>query len=270
MRDCIGDKFILNDRVLATSEFDKSSLLKGKSLYEVISFYNRKFLYLEDHMHRLQNSARLEKLNIWLPKKEIAEKIESLLRLNNIDQGSVNAVLSFSEDTNFTAYINKPDYPDKEQYRQGVKASLFFAERKNPNVKLFDKDFRSKAGRIIRDNELFDVLLVDNNGYITEGSKSNLFFIHDNEILTSPEENVLPGITRKHILELCKRLEIPTLQEKIHFTMLNKMQAIFFTGTTTKVLPVRSVDDLLFQHHHPEVTRIMNAFENEITLLTSQ
>lgn len=183
MRDCIGEKFILNDRVLPTSEFDKSSLLKGKSLYEVINFYNSQFLYLEDHMHRLQNSASLGKLNIWLPKEEITEKIKSLLQLNNIDQGSVNAIINFSEDTHFTAYINKPDYPDKEQYRKGVKTSLYFAERKNPNIKLFDKDFRSKAGKIIRDNKLFD---------------------------------------------------------------------------------------LVFQHRHTEVMRIMNAFEGEIALLTSQ
>ncbi|MCK5838700.1 MAG: aminotransferase class IV family protein, partial [Bacteroidales bacterium] len=266
----IGEKFILNDTVLPTNRFDKSSLLKGKALYEVISFYNRKFLYLEDHMQRLQNSAKLGKLKIWLPPEEIAEKIESLLQLNNIDQGSVNTVLNFSKDTQFTAYINKPDYPNKEQYRQGVKALLFFAERKNPNIKLFDKDFRSEVGKIIRDNELFDLLLVDNNGFITEGSKSNLFFVHNNEIFTSPEKNVLPGITRKHILDLCKRLEITTRQEQIHFTMLNEMQAIFFTGTTTKVLPVRSVDDLKFQYNHPEIMRIMNAFEDEITLLTSQ
>ena len=155
MRDCIGERFILNDTVLPTNRFNKSTLLKCKALYEVISFYNRKFLYLEDHMQRLQNSAKLGNLKIWIPKEEIAEKIESLLQLNNVKQGSVNTVLNFSEDTHFTAYINKPDYPKKIQYRQGVKASIYFAERKNPNIKLFDKDFRSKVGKIIKDNELF-------------------------------------------------------------------------------------------------------------------
>ena len=52
MRDCIGCKLIYNDQILSTDLFDKSSFMSGIILYEVIAFYNKKYLYPQNALHK--------------------------------------------------------------------------------------------------------------------------------------------------------------------------------------------------------------------------
>jgi len=271
MRACAGDYFIYNDKILSTKEFDKSKLYRGKALYEVIGFYNKKFLYLDDHIKRFLRSASLAGLKIWINEDELAEKITSLPVINNINNGSVNVVFNYSDTNTFTAYINaSEDSPQPVNFAEGVSTRFYFWERENPNVKIFNRNFREKAGRIIREHHLWEVILVDKNGYITEASRSNVFLIKGELVYTSPVEDILPGITRKHILEICNNLNIKLVEEKIPYTRLGEMDAIFLTGTTSKVLPVKSVNDMEFDTSNHVVRKIMDAFDVEIESQTGK
>ncbi len=265
MRDCIGCKLIYNDQVFSTDLFDKSSFMTGVILYEVIAFYNKKYLYLEDHLHRLESSSSLAGLPLWIPIGEVRYRLLKLLEINDVEEGSINLVFNYSNDpVTFITYINKPHNPSAEHYIHGIKTQLHFDIRTTPNIKFFLQDFRERAGKVIRENNLWEVILVDKDDYITEASRSNVFMIKDNEVITAPVELVLPGVTRKHILELCHEMEMPVKERCVRYEELKEMDAVFLTGTTSKVLPVRYVGNWEFNPVHPLLVRIREAYEKEI------
>jgi D-alanine transaminase len=81
------------------------------------------------------------------------------------------------------------------------------------------------------------------DGVVLEGSQSNLFGVKDGVLLTYPRCNyILPGITRAMVLELAGRLGIPVREAPIYLDQLRQMDELFLTGTTTEVMPIRTVD----------------------------
>jgi branched-chain amino acid aminotransferase len=265
MRDCIGCKLIFNDQVLSTDLFDKSSFMSGIILYEVIAFYNKKYLYLEDHLQRLESSSRLAGLPLWMPIDEVRSRLLNLLKINDVKEGSINLVFNYSNDpVTFITYINKPHNPTAEDYIHGIKTQLHFDIRTTPNIKFFLQDFRERAGKVIRDNNLWEVILVDKDDFITEASRSNVFMIKGKTVITAPVELVLPGVTRKHILEICTDLNIPVQERCVRYPELKEMDAVFLTGTTSKVLPISHVGDWEFNSAHPVLVRIREAYEEAV------
>jgi branched-chain amino acid aminotransferase len=162
------------------------------------------------------------------------------------------------------AYINKPHDPGPDDFKEGVKTQLHFDIRTTPNIKFFLQDFRERAGRKIKENNLWEVILVDKEGQITEASRSNVFMIKENRVITAPVELVLPGVTRMHVIRICGENKIPLLEQKVKHTEISGMDAVFLTGTTSRVLPVRSIDNITFDPAHPLIRRIMDAYNQEI------
>lgn len=264
MRDCTGAYFILNGEILPTDKFDKSGFMGGVILYEVIAFHNHKYLYLEDHLERFEMSSRLANLPLWINKGELRSFILKLLEINSIDSGSINVVFNFTRNNTFVTYINAPSYPSDKDYQQGVRTQLHFDIRTTPNIKFFMQDFRERAGKRIAENNLWEVILVDRNGCITEASRSNVFMINDGQVITAPVELVLPGVTRKHVIRLLKEMGVTVTEKCVKYTGLDNMDAVFLTGTTSRVLPVGTIDEKVFNPSHPIIIRLIEAYDQEI------
>lgn len=112
---------------------------------------------------------------------------------------------------------------------------------------------------------MYEVLLLNDRKQITEGSRSNVFFLDkDNCLITPPEQDILPGITRKYVLEICKQKELEVIHRPIHLEELSEMKACFISGTSPKILPVWQVDGFQFKADHPELKMIMDEFEGII------
>ena len=104
----------------------------------------------------------------------------------------------------------------------------------------------------------FEALLVDSNGYIPEGSRSNIFFIKGDTVYTAPKGDVLLGITREYILKTCKELNIRVIEENIHICDLAKLDGAFMSGTSVNVLPIASIDDIKLNSVDNEIIRAVN------------
>lgn len=88
-----------------------------------------------------------------------------------------------------------------------------------------------------------DGLVLDVDGFVSEGSGQNVFLVHDNVIGTPPVgDSILAGITRRCVLELAADLRIPAREQRIPREMLYTADEIFLTGTVAEITPVRSVD----------------------------
>lgn len=267
LMECFNKFFIENDKIKGIDLFEESFLKEGKSLYEVIRIIDGAPLFLKSHLERFYNSAKLEGLNLWLDEEEIKEKINRLIEINKVSIGNIKLVFNFNKrkNNNFLCYFLKHNYPEDVEYKRGVKTILYHGERENPNAKVINMDFRKIVGEKIKEEKAYEAILVDRNGYITEGSKSNIFMIKDGKVITAPIEKVLPGITRQNIIDVCKNLNLKVEEEKVHYKDIGKLEGLFISGTSPKVLPIISVDEIEFKSSENKlILSIMGGYNKAI------
>lgn len=262
--ECIGRYFIYDEAIRKCEEFQEDFMTNGKSLYEVIRIIEGVPLFLEDHMRRLEKSAELSGVKLWLGHIEIENRLKRFISLNEINEGNIKLVFNFkSEDNIFLIYQLQHKYPSFEEYKNGVKTILFHGERTNPNAKIINYDFRKTVDLKIKEASAYEAILVDRDGNITEGSKSNIFMVGGGAVYTASIDDVLPGVTRGVIIEICNKENIQLIEEKIHFNRLSNMEGLFISGTSPKVLPINSVDNKKYNSSNNEIIlQIMNGYNN--------
>lgn len=149
-------------------------------------------------------------------------------------------------------------------YKEGVKTILYFGERENPNAKVINNSFRGAVNKEIKKNDAHEAILVDRNGYITEGSRSNIFLIKGSNVYTSKVEAVLPGVTRTEIIKVAKENSINIIEENIRYTDLEKFDVLFISGTSPNILPIRRVNGLEFDVENDLLRKLMRLFDELI------
>ena len=136
----------------------------------------------------------------------------------------------------------------------------YSAMRENPGVKYINTDLRTRTNRLIKQKQVYEVLLVDKEGYITEGSRSNVFFIGDNVIFTAPLEYVLPGTSRKRVFDICHKHRFPIIEKRIPVSELARYDAAFLSGTSPLILPINRIDELRFDPGLPLLQELMKYY----------
>ncbi len=262
------NEYYIEDGILnEINKLDESLTKEGKSLYEVIRIIDGKPLFLEKHLERFEISASLENLELWYTYYEIKKYIEELIKANKRKTGNIKIVFNFNDKNTFLCYFIKHSYPREEQYKEGVKTILYHGERQNPNAKVIDNNFRKKVQEDINENKVFEAILVDRNGYITEGSRSNIFMVKEGKVITAPVKAVLPGVTRNTIIDVCEKLNIEILEKNISYKNIDSLDGIFISGTSPKVLPICKVDSIKFDSaNNTTIRNIMKAYNKKIEL----
>ena len=239
------DYFLYNGDILPSEEFDIEKTTVYPSVYEVIRVIDGVPLFYEEHVNRLWSSVKL--LGYKQPYEDtvIKEHILKLLELNKCYNYNVKIVINTldSKNPNLFVYYVVSNYPAVELYEKGIHTILHEAERDNPNVKVIAATFRDKVNKSIENAGAYEALLVNNKGEITEGSKSNVFFVKDDVFYTAPAEDVLVGITRSRIIQLCLKLGYNIVEQPISVDFLEDIDGLFLTGTSPKVLPIASINE---------------------------
>ncbi len=108
-------------------------------------------------------------------------------------------------------------------------------------------------------------MLRDEKNCITEGSKSNVFFIANERVMTAPGDQVLKGITREKVFLLCNKLNYKIIECPISIDTLYSMEAVFLTGTSPRILPVNRIDEISYSTGHPMMRNLMKAYDDLIS-----
>lgn len=257
----IYDMILVNDTARDSEGFSEKILETGLSIYEVIRIFNKKPIFLCDNLLRLDNS--LKKSNIRLDPSDLhlSDKLEHLIRLEHIEEGNVKYVLHFTEGR-MTEYLYTipHSYPSAEAYRNGVDTMTCRAVRENPEVKYLNPALRNLTDRLMQENGVYEIILVDDEGYVTEGSRSNVFFIREHTLYTTPGAYVLPGTSRKRVFDICKAEKIRLEEKRIGAGTLSRYEAAFITGTSPLILPIRRIDVVSFHPDHPLLRRLMRSY----------
>jgi len=243
MEDNAGDFYILNNSIIAADKLKNVDFSSSEAVYEIIRIIDKVPLFLEDHLIRLVDSLSTIGSVLKYSIRDLKDQIDTLLKANGLIDCNIKiTVYTKVDEQTLLMYISKSYYPSKKEFDEGVKVSLMKFERNNPQVKRINTSYKEEVNRKISEADVFEVLLVNNEGYITEGSRSNVFFIKDKEVFTSPEEFILKGITRKYIIEVCEELGYRVVEKMIEAESLDEIAGLFISGTSIKVLPVSSID----------------------------
>jgi branched-chain amino acid aminotransferase len=276
MDKCINTYFLFGDQLKPNSEFEDYYSSKGKSLYEVIRISEGIPIFLMEHLTRLENSAKIMKYSLIVTRDGIINGILKLIKMNNAHDGNLKLIINYESENEisgnnnstkerFLAYFIPHIYPSIEEYQQGVKTITYRVERETPNAKVINDKFREKLNQEIKNKNAYEAILVDRGGFLTEGSKSNIFMLKGDTVVTSKAMNVLPGITRQYIIKVCKRLNITLEEKNIHESDLKSLTGLFITGTSPKVLPIKSVDKHSYDSsRNPIINSIMLGFDDEL------
>ncbi|HHW31175.1 MAG TPA: aminotransferase IV [Clostridiaceae bacterium] len=271
MIDNIGEYSSINGNIVKSENMDqkandKEANDKEKVVYEVIRIIDGVPLFFEDHYLRMKNSIELLGNKLHISEQELGNRIKNVIDANG--KQNCNVKVTVYHDTNgqnVILYISKSYYPTNEEFENGVRVGLLKWDRKNPNIKVQNLTYNEAVKKKLEEENIFETLLVNANGKITEGSKSNVFFVKKSKIYTAPDEYILKGVTRKYIIDVCRRQDIEIIETLISVDSLYEMEGLFLSGTSIKVLPVASINGHRFNSsNHPVILAARKGFDSLI------
>lgn len=261
MSECFGNIFILNGEIRPSGLFDNTLVYEGDSVYEVIRMVNGNPVFFHDHMERLNVSVKLRDKEMLADIPALRSAILSLMREERRKEANLKLVFNYNGSTgNFLVYYIEPIYPSPEQYKDGVKGILFHAERKNPESKVVNHKLRSEIDQRLILEGAYEAILVNEKNMITEGSRSNIFFLKDNSLVTAPDNLILSGITRKYILEICTLEKVNVELRCVATDEIAGFESVFMTGTSPMLLPFYRIDDRLFDVKLPLMKKLRELY----------
>lgn len=258
---------VTNNGVFRESELVENGANSEQIVYEVFRIVDGIPLFLEDHFARLIRSNEIAGLHFEMKFDQFRSQIIELATLNQKSAGNVKFEFFPKKNENRWSFrFIAHHYPTPDDYRIGVSTDLLFAERENPNAKVIQHMVRTQANWMIESQKLYEVLLVDRDGLITEGSRSNVFFVKGDAFYTAPESKVLVGITRQKVLDCLDYLGCPVREEAVEASRINEFDAAFLTGTSPKVLPIRSIGNQVYGGQPDGVRKLMSRYDQLIEL----
>lgn len=264
--EMVGGSYVKNGEILPENTFEKNYKDCHPSVYEVIRVIDGKPLFMEEHHTRMVLSARTVECELTMTREELTKAICDLSALCGLPNQNVRVVINNFRAEGYDSYVFfvPTHYPTQEQYAQGVPADLMQAVRNNPHAKIVNQSLRDQADRAIREKQLFEVILVDEAGRITEGSRSNIFFVRDGELYTSPSDGVLLGVTRTRILKVCAEHGLAVHEVNIPAAEVGSFRAAFISGTSPNILPISRIGAIPMDVKDPCLRRLMELFAEEI------
>lgn len=230
----------------------------GDAVYEVILFNEGVFYDFDAHINRLFNSLKSIEIEFSLTKKTIELIVKNLIRLNRVTFGSVYIQVSRGVAERNHTYDNlkvKPiltiitskKHNTTNAIIKGVKAITVRDNRwSRPDIKTTQLLPNVLAKTIANKQGAYESIFIDEEGYVTEGSSSNIWIINNkNEIITrNIDGKILSGITRKTVAEFAKLNDLKVLEKKFSKEDMFKAKEVFLTSASSFVTPINEIDEV--------------------------
>jgi len=247
--------------VNSTTDLYSQTMHYGYGVFEGIRSYNSskiaQIFKAEDHFERLIKSCKLVNIPFDYTVKELVEITYQLLSKNNLKDAYIRPLvycdqnMSLSKPNNVSLMICAWEWGAYLGNKQlHLKISSFC--RPHPRsihveAKVCGHYINSILASSEAKTEGYDeALLLDCDGYLAEGPGANLFF-EKNGILYTPQlGNILPGITRKTILEICENMNIKTEEGLYRPSDIMKANSAFYCGTATEIIGIKAINNYEF------------------------
>lgn len=234
--------------------------LYGDSIYEVARTYSGIPFLLQEHLDRLWHSAGKLELHLDFTQEQIIHQVSSALAELGVENAYIRIIITRGEgpitldpthpEKNNLVIIVKEHLPNPEWwYEKGVNVVIANIQRidrnaVDPNVKSGNYLNNVMAIMQAKKEGAFDAIMLNQHGFITEGSTHNIWIVKDGEIFTPPlSAGILEGITRKSLLHLARKNEIHVFQKNITPEELINADEVFLTATTKEIIPITQLDN---------------------------
>ena len=214
---------------------------------------------LQEHTDRLFRSAHILNMKMPFTKDELNAAQRAAVRENHLDEAYLRPMVFYGSEgmglraDNLQTHVmvaawSWPSYMSPEAKELGIKVRTSSYTRHHVNITMCKaKANGNYINSMLALNEAVasgceEALLLDNEGYVAEGSGENIFIMRDGVMHTPELTSCLEGITRQTILDFAKELNVPVRERRITRDEVYIADEAFFTGTAAEVLPIRELD----------------------------
>lgn len=258
----------------------------GLGVFEGIRCYETQngpaIFRLDEHIERLYDSAHIFMIDIPYSKKDIKEAIIKTVKINKIKECYIRPLVYIGYGAMGLYPKENPvnlmiavwpwgTYLGEKGLNEGIriKISSFIRNHVNSNMSrgkicgYYVNSQLAKKEAIMCGYD--EALLLDTEGYISEGSGENIFIIRDGNLKTTPLTSILEGVTRDSIIRISKDIGIETIEERFTRDELYIADEAFLTGTAAEVTPIKEADGRVIGSGKPgEITKKLQSIFFEI------
>lgn len=214
---------------------------------------------LQDHTNRLFNSAKIMRMPMPYSKEQLNEAQRAAVRENNLDSAYIRPMCFYGsegmglradnlETHAMVAAWTWGSYLGAENMEKGIRIKTSSFNRHHVNVTMCKAKANGNymnsmlALREALDDGYDEALVLDVDGFVSEGSAENFFLVKDGIIYTPDLTSALDGITRKTVITLARDLGFEVREKRITRDEVYVADEAFFTGTAAEVTPIRELD----------------------------
>jgi branched-chain amino acid aminotransferase len=240
------------------------SLHYGLAAFEGIRCYKGKsgsaIFKLQEHVDRLFESAHIGMMAIPYDKKQVTEAIVETVRVNKLDACYIRPLVYIGYGAMGVYPSDNPiklavaawkwgSYLGDDALANGMRACVSSFTRHHVNVSMTRGKISGYyvnsilAKREAKANGYDEAILLDPEGYVSEGTGENVFIVRKGRIKTTPLTSILEGITRNAVIELAREQAVPVLEERFTRDEMYIADEVFVTGTAAELTPVREIDN---------------------------
>lgn len=250
-----------------------TGFLFGWGIFETMRAYKGFVYRISDHIKRLASSASFLRIPLPCPEEEISQIVYQTLKINNLQDAYIKIILSGG------TYSGKLSVPSTEYtfivmsrpiilfpenwYKEGISVT-FSSIRRNSASPLYQHKTLNFLENILAKREAEEkgyqeAIFLNTQGYLTEGSVTNIFLVKRRKLFTpSVDCGLLPGITRQAVFEICSHLGIPFAEGKFKPKDIWDADEIFLTNSIREILPVTRINTHSVGDGKPgEITRLL-------------
>ena len=240
------------------------SLHYGLAAFEGIRCYKGKsgsaIFRLPEHVDRLFESAHIGMMTMPYDRKQVAEAIVETVRVNKLDACYIRPLVYIGYGAMGVYPGDNPiklaiaawtwgAYLGDEALANGMRARVSSFTRHHVNVSMTRGKISGYyvnsilAKREAKADGYDEAILLDPEGYVSEGTGENIFIVRKGRLKTTPLTSILEGITRNSVIELAKEQGVAVTEERFTRDEMYIADEVFVTGTAAELTPVREIDN---------------------------
>ena len=235
----------------------------GTGVFEGVRAYQAKnksaIFRLDDHTKRLFSAASKISIKIPFSQEELNKAQCNTLIKNNLEEGYLRPIVYLgneglglrAKDLSVNVAIAAwewPSYMDPDAKKKGISVIKSSHKQYESSLHSGNKIIGTYFSNTMALHEALDkgadeAIMMDKNGYISEGSGENIFIVKDNIIFTPTTEHCLNGITRQSVIQIAIDLGFEVVEKNLDYADLSEADEAFFTGTAVEITPITKLDN---------------------------
>ncbi len=214
---------------------------------------------LDEHIQRLFRSAHILNMTIPFTQAELTQACLHVLKANELQSGYIRPLIFYGAESMglnpakclvhaIVAAWEWGAYLGEEGMENGIRVKTSSYTRHHPNITMTRaKAVGNYSNSILAKTEAIacgfdEALLLDPEGFVSEGSGENIFILRQGKLITPPLDSALDGITRNTVISLAEGLNLPVLEQRFSRDEVIIADEAFFTGTAAEITPIRELD----------------------------